>query len=54
MHESRGVAIVLAEQNATKALQVADRVMVLSLGEAHPVVDAAEVTTEQLKEGYRI
>jgi branched-chain amino acid transport system ATP-binding protein len=54
MHETRGVAIVLAEQNATKALQVADRVMVLSLGEAHAVVDAAEVTTQQLKEGYRI
>ena len=54
MHESRGVAIVLAEQNATKALQVADRVMVLSLGEAHAVMDAADVTTQQLKEGYRI
>ena len=54
MHVTRGVAIVLAEQNATKALQVADRVMVLSLGEAHPVVDAADVTTQQLKEGYRI
>ena len=54
MHVARGVAIVLAEQNATKALQVADRVMVLSLGEAHPAVDASEVTTQQLKEGYRI
>ena len=54
MHETRGVAIVLAEQNATKALQVASRVMVLSLGEAHAVVDATEVTTQQLKEGYRI
>lgn len=54
MHETRDVTIVLAEQNATKALQVADRVMVLSLGEAHAVVDAAEVTTQQLKEGYRI
>jgi branched-chain amino acid transport system ATP-binding protein len=54
MHETRGVAIVLAEQNATKALQVADRVMVLSLGEAHAVMDAADVTTQQLKEGYRI
>jgi branched-chain amino acid transport system ATP-binding protein len=54
MHLTRGVAIVLAEQNATKALEVADRVMVLSLGEAKPVVDAAEVTTQQLKEGYRI
>jgi branched-chain amino acid transport system ATP-binding protein len=54
MHETRGVAIVLAEQNATKALEVADRVMVLSLGEAQAVVDAADVTTQQLKEGYRI
>jgi branched-chain amino acid transport system ATP-binding protein len=54
IHETRGVAIVLAEQNATKALQVSDRVMVLSLGEAYAVVDAAQLTTQQLKEGYRI
>jgi branched-chain amino acid transport system ATP-binding protein len=54
IHQTRGVAIVLAEQNATKALQVADRVMVLSLGEAFAVVDAAQLTTQQLKEGYHI
>lgn len=54
IHQTRGVAIVLAEQNATKALQVADRVMVLSLGEAFAVVDANQMTTQQLKEGYRI
>ena len=54
IHETRGVAIVLAEQNATKALEVADRVMVLSLGQASAVVDATEMTTQQLKEGYRI
>jgi branched-chain amino acid transport system ATP-binding protein len=54
IHETRGVAIVLAEQNATKALEVADRVMVLSLGEAYAVVDAAQLTTQELKEGYRI
>ncbi len=54
IHETRGVAIVLAEQNATKALEVADRVMVLSLGEAFAVMDAADLTTQQLKEGYRI
>jgi branched-chain amino acid transport system ATP-binding protein len=54
IHKTRGVAIVLAEQNATKALEVADRVMVLSLGEAFAVMDAAEMTTQQLKEGYRI
>ncbi len=54
IHQTRGVAIVLAEQNATKALQIADRVMVLSLGQAFAVVDAAQLTTKQLKEGYRI
>lgn len=54
IHQARDVAIVLAEQNATKALEVADRVMVLSLGEAFAVMDAADLTTQQLKEGYRI
>lgn len=54
IHETRGVSIILAEQNATKALEVADRVMVLSLGEASEVMDAEQVTMEQLREGYRI
>jgi branched-chain amino acid transport system ATP-binding protein len=54
IHETRGVAIVLAEQNATKALEVASRVMVLSLGEAFGVMRAGDLTTEQLKEAYRI
>ena len=54
IHQTRGVSIVLAEQNATKTLQVANRVLVLSLGEAFAVMDAAELTTQQLKEGYRI
>jgi branched-chain amino acid transport system ATP-binding protein len=54
IHQARSVSIILAEQNATKALEVADRVMVLSLGEASEVMDASDVTTEKLKEGYRI
>lgn len=54
IHETRGVSIVLAEQNATKALQVADRVMVLSLGQAFALMDARDLTTQQLKEAYRI
>jgi branched-chain amino acid transport system ATP-binding protein len=54
IHESRDVSIILAEQNATKALEVADRVMVLNLGEASDVRDASDLTTEKLKEGYRI
>jgi branched-chain amino acid transport system ATP-binding protein len=54
IRETRGVGIVLAEQNATKALEVADRVMVLSLGESFLIEDASRLTTQQLKEGYRI
>ena len=54
IHETRDVSIILAEQNATKALEVADRVMVLNLGEASEIRDAADLTTEKLKEGYRI
>lgn len=54
IHERRGVGIVLAEQNATKALEVADRVMVLTLGESFLIEEANRLTTKQLKEGYRI
>ena len=54
IHDVKDVSIILAEQNATKALEVADRVMVLSLGEASVTRDASEVTIEILKEGYRI
>jgi branched-chain amino acid transport system ATP-binding protein len=54
IHRTRDVSIILAEQNATKALEVADRVIVLTLGEASEVMDAASMTTEILKEGYRI
>jgi branched-chain amino acid transport system ATP-binding protein len=54
IHETRGVGIILAEQNATKALEVADRVMVLTLGEAFLIEEADQLTTQQLKEGYRI
>lgn len=54
IRETRDVTIVLAEQNATKALEVADRVMVLNLGQASEIRDAADLTTDKLKEGYRI
>ena len=54
IHQTRDVSIILAEQNATKALEVADRVMVLTLGEASGVMDAANVTTKTLKQGYQI
>lgn len=54
IRETKGVSIILAEQNATKALGVADRVMVLSLGEVFLTEAAGSLTTEKLKQGYRI
>ena len=54
IRETKGVSIILAEQNATKALNVADRVMVLSLGEVFLTEETGNLTTEQLKQGYRI
>jgi branched-chain amino acid transport system ATP-binding protein len=54
IHEVKYVSIVLAEQNASKALEVSDRAMVLSLGTASEVLEVSDVTLQKLKEGYRI
>lgn len=54
IHETKNVSIVLAEQNASKALQVSHRAMVLSLGRASQALEVSEVTLDKLKEGYRI
>ena len=54
IHETKKVAIIITEQNATKALEVADRAMVLSLGEAMTITDAKDLTTDQLRKGYKI
>jgi branched-chain amino acid transport system ATP-binding protein len=54
IHEAKGVSIILAEQNASKALEVSHRVVVLNLGEATEAMDVSSVTLDQLKEGYRI
>jgi branched-chain amino acid transport system ATP-binding protein len=54
IHQSKGVGIVLAEQNASKALEVSHRVIVLSLGQATEPEAVSEMTLEKLKEGYRI
>ncbi len=54
IHETKQVAIIITEQNATKALEVADRAMVLSLGQALTIVDAKDLTTDQLRKGYKI
>ena len=54
IHADRGVGIVLTEQNATLALGVADRVMVMTLGKGSDPVPADEVTTASLKEAYKL
>lgn len=54
IHRTRDVAVLLTEQNATKALGIADRVMVLSLGEGSAPVDAAQMTNERLKQAYKL
>lgn len=51
---NRGVSIVLAEQNAVKTLEVADRVLVLSLGSQHLLEDAASLDRKKLMEAYHI
>ena len=54
IHRTRGVSIVLTEQNATQALGIADRVMVLSLGVGSEPMSADAVTIDLLREGYQI
>jgi branched-chain amino acid transport system ATP-binding protein len=53
IHLMKGITIVLAEQNAAKAREVADRVMVLNLGEIALMGDShADLDFEEIKRGY--
>lgn len=52
--KERGVTIVLAEQNAVKTLEIADRVMVLSLGEMHLLRDRSELSMQDIMAAYHI
>lgn len=52
--EARGLSIVLAEQNAKKTMEFADRVLVLSLGRMHLLEDARSLSMSQLMEAYHI
>lgn len=51
---NRGVSIILAEQNAVKTLEVADRVLVLSLGRQHLLEDATSLDRKKLMKAYHI
>jgi branched-chain amino acid transport system ATP-binding protein len=54
IHRDKGISVVLAEQNASKTLAIANRAMVLSLGEIHVIDEASRVDSDALKEGYRL
>jgi branched-chain amino acid transport system ATP-binding protein len=42
------------KQNASKALEIADKIMVLTLGKIFFIKDAKDLDIEMIKEGYRI
>ena len=54
IHQSRKVGILLAEQNAVKALEIADRVLVLSLGSVFLDGPAKDIDFERVRQGYHI
>ncbi|WP_299483815.1 ABC transporter ATP-binding protein [uncultured Roseibium sp.] len=51
---TKGVTIVLAEQNAVKTLEIADRVLVLSLGRILMLKDAKQLSMKELMQAYHI
>lgn len=54
IHEKKDVSVILSEQNCSKALEIADKVMVLTLGKIFLVNECRNVNVEMVKEGYRI
>ncbi len=54
IHEQRGITIMLAEQNAARALEIADRVMILSLGKIFLIEDCDKVDIATVKQGYHL
>lgn len=53
IHETTGIGIIVAEQNASKALEVAEQVLVLNLGRvALFSVDVASLDMKAIREGY--
>jgi len=54
IRKTKKVSIILAEQNATKALEVADRVLVLSLGKIYFLKPAKDLDKKSLMAAYHI
>jgi branched-chain amino acid transport system ATP-binding protein len=54
IHKKRDVSVMLAEQNAVKALEICDRVMLLRLGKIVSIDEKDAVDIDKLREGYHI
>lgn len=54
IRQTKNAAIVLAEQNAAKTLEIADRVLVLSLGKMFLLEPAEDMDMKKLMEAYHI
>lgn len=54
IHETRKVSVILTEQNAEKAMSIADQVLIITLGRIHMLAKCSDVSTELVKDGYRI
>ncbi len=54
IHEKKDVSVILSEQNCSKALEIADKVMVLTLGKIFLINECKNVNIDMVKEGYRI
>jgi branched-chain amino acid transport system ATP-binding protein len=54
IHQVKGVSVILAEQNAAKTIEIADRVMLLSLGKAFRIADSKDIDVDAVREGYHM
>lgn len=54
IHKSMKVSVLLSEQNANKALKIADRVIVLSVGKIHLNSRREDADIDQVRAGYHI
>ncbi|MEM1361326.1 MAG: ABC transporter ATP-binding protein [Pseudomonadota bacterium] len=54
IHKSLNVGVLLSEQNANKALEIADRVLVLTLGKIHLNAARKDTDIETVRAGYHI
>lgn len=54
IHQMLDVGVLIAEQNANKALEIADRVLVLTLGKIHLNSARSDTDIDQVRAGYHI